>query len=481
MSDKSSKQALYLNGQWTVSSDQDYRESVNPATQEVVGHYPIATATQVDRAVKAANETYKIWRHTPAPERASFLWKAANLFEQNREELAELMTKEMGKVLAETIGEVNVVIETCRYMAGEGRRLHGETIPSGSLNRSITMIREPLGVVACITPWNFPIALAAYKICAALISGNTIVWKPASEVALSAGMFTQIFHKIGLPKGVLNLITGSGSQVGMQLAEHRDVKIISFTGSTEVGIQLSQVAAKQLKRISLELGGKNAAIVLRDADLDYAAQCIVRGAFGTTGQKCTATSRVIVERGVKDSLLNRVIELTKKLKIGNGLDMGMDIGPLVNEQQMHVVEKFVAKASEEGAILEYGGKIIKNQGFFFEPTIFSQVKREQTIAKEEIFGPVLAFIEVDNYEEAIEVNNDTTYGLSTSIFTKDLSFANRAAREIESGLVYVNNGTANAEIGVAFGGMKLSGNGHREVSHHALDSMTEWKSVYMTY
>ena len=266
------------------------------------------------------------------------------------------------------------------------------------------------------------------------------------------------------------------------MAEHTDVKVISFTGSTEVGILLSQVAAKQLKRISLELGGKNAAIVLQDADLDYAAECIVRGAFGTTGQKCTATSRVIVERSVKESLLEKVVELTRKLKIGNGLDRSVDIGPLVNKQQMKVVQKYVEIAFKEGAVLEYGGKkITYEDGFYFEPTIFSQVKRDHTIAMEEIFGPVLAFIEVDSYEEAIEVNNETKYGLSTSIFTKSLSYANRAATDMESGLVYVNNGTANAEIGVAFGGMKYSGNGHREVSHHAFDTMTEWKSVYMTY
>ena len=476
------KQGLYMNGDWLADTNQLYRESINPATKEVVGKYAIATDKQVNIAVTGAKKEFTSCKKTPAPERARYLWNAAHLFEQRREELAQLMTKEMGKVRAETLGEVNVVIETCRYMAGEGRRMYGETVPSGFKNRTITMIREPLGVVACITPWNFPIALAAYKICAALISGNMIVWKPASEVALSAGIFTQVFHEAGLPKGVLSLITGSGSQVGMQLAEHEDVNVISFTGSTEVGIQLSQAAAKQLKRISLELGGKNAAIVLKDADLAHAAECIVKGAFGTTGQKCTATSRVIVERPVKEKLLKKVIELTEDLKIGNGLDEGIDVGPLVNKHQLDVVETYVNKALDEGAVLECGGKkTAAKEGFFFEPTVFSHVSRDHTIAREEIFGPVLAFIEVDSYEEAIEVNNDTKYGLSTSVFTNTLSYANRAAEDINSGLIYVNNGTANAEIGVAFGGMKFSGNGHREVSHHALDSMTEWKSVYTTY
>lgn len=475
-------QELYVDGSWLSTSEQAFGNSMNPATEELIGHYALATPEQVNRAVASAQVGFKQWRNTSIPERAAFLWKAAELFEKRQHELAEMMTKEMGKILAESLGEVGVVIETCRYMAGEGRRLFGETVPSSALNRHIMMVREPVGIVACITPWNFPVALAGYKIFAALITGNSVVWKPASETALSAGIFTEILHESGLPAGVFNLITGAGSKVGSQLASHRDIKVISFTGSTEVGIALNEMAAKQLKRVSLELGGKNAAIVLQDANIDQAAEAIVKAAFSTTGQKCTATSRVIVDRLIKDDLLEKVKELTKDLRIGNGLQPDSQIGPLVNKDQLHTVDKYVKTAIQEGAVLEYGGQPADQvQGYFYLPTILSGVRPNHTIAKEEIFGPVLAFIEVDSYEESIKVNNDTIYGLSTSIFTESLHFANRAAKEIESGLVYINNGTANAELGVAFGGFKMSGNGHREVSHHSFDLMTEWKSIYTTF
>lgn len=473
---------LYINGSWILQEDQEFFKSLNPATEEIVGYCAAATPSQVDDAVESARSAFKMWKNTPLPERAQFIWNAAKAFEEKKDLLARTMTQEMGKVLAESLGEVGVVIETCKYMAGEGRRLFGETVASGVGNRHIMMVREPVGVVACITPWNFPVSLAGYKILAALISGNTVVWKPASEVALSAQIFTDVFHEIGLPKGVLNLVTGSGSKVGVKLAEHKDVKVISFTGSTEVGIKLSQTAAKTLKRISLELGGKNAVIVLKDANLKQAAEAIVKAAFMTTGQRCTASSRVIVESGVKNELLQQVISITKELTAGNGLEQGIDIGPLINKQQLETVEKYVDLAVSQGAVIECGGKrISSDRGFFYEPTILSNVKKCDVVAQEEIFGPVLAFIEVDSFEEAIEVNNETIYGLSTSLFTSSLHYANRGAKEIESGLVYINNGTSNAELGVAFGGTKHSGNGHREVSHHAFDVMTEWKSIYTTY
>ncbi|WP_108669172.1 aldehyde dehydrogenase family protein [Peribacillus acanthi] len=479
---QATKNGLYINGSWTQDENQEFFESTNPATGQVEGYCAFATPFQVNQGVESAKNAFRAWKNTPLPERAIFLWKAAQLFEEKKEHLAKTMTKEMGKVLAESLGEVGVVIETCKYMAGEGRRLFGETVSSGATNRHIMMVREPVGVVACITPWNFPVALAGYKILAALISGNTVVWKPASEVALSAQIFTEVFHEVGLPKGVLNLITGAGSKVGAQLAEHSDVKVISFTGSTEVGIKLSETAAKTLKRVSLELGGKNAAIVLKDADLNLAAEAIVKAAFTTTGQRCTAASRVIVEASVKDELLSKVVAITQKLKAGNGLESGVDIGPLTNKNQLETVEKYVSFAVQNGAVIECGGKRIPSeQGYFYEPTVLSNVKNSDRVAQEEIFGPVLAFIEVNSFEEAIELNNDTVYGLSTSLFTSSLHYANRGAKEIESGLVYINNGTSNAELGVAFGGTKHSGNGHREVSHHAFDVMTEWKSIYTTY
>ncbi|MEH7417503.1 aldehyde dehydrogenase family protein [Neobacillus drentensis] len=473
---------LYINGEWVKSPEQSYFESINPATGELVGLCAAATTEQVDEAVAAADEAYSKWKNTPIPDRASYLNKASQLFEARKEELARVMTMEMGKVVTESLAEVGVVIATAQYMAGEGRRLFGETVPAGFNDRNVRMVREPLGVAACITPWNFPVALASYKIFSALIAGNTVVWKPASEVALSAKIFVEILAETGLPSGVVNLITGSGSIVGRRLADHPDVKVISFTGSTEVGQQLAEKSSKTLKRISLELGGKNAVIVLKDADLEKAADGIVKSAFTTTGQRCTAASRVIVERAVKEPLVQKVVELTKSMKIGNGLEEGIQVGPLVNEDQLQLVEKYVSTAiKEDGKIVSGGQRVKELGGYYYHPTIIENVKPNGTIAQEEIFGPVLAIMEVDSYEEAMAVNNGTVYGLSTSIYTESLHYANRAAREAVSGLVYINNGTSNAEMGVAFGGMKMSGNGHREVSHHAFDVMTEWKSIYTNY
>ena len=473
---------LYINGKWVKSPEQSYFESLNPATGELVGICAASTVEQVDEAVAAADEAFSKWKNTPIPERASYLMKASQLFEARKEELARVMTMEMGKVLTESLGEVGVVIATAQYMAGEGRRFFGETVPAGFTDRNVRMVREPLGVTACITPWNFPVALASYKIFSALIAGNTVVWKPASEVALSAKIFVEILAETGFPAGVVNLITGSGSRVGRRFADHPDVKVISFTGSTEVGQKLAEMSSKTLKRVSLELGGKNAVIVLKDADLDKAADGIVKSAFTTTGQRCTAASRVIVERAVKERLVQKVVELTESMKIGNGLEEGIQVGPLVNEEQLHTVEKYVSTAIKEGGKMVSGGQRVQELGgYYYQPTIIDNVKPNDTIAQEEIFGPVLAIIEVDSYEEAMEVNNGTVYGLSTSIYTESLHYANRAAREAVSGLVYINNGTSNAEMGVAFGGMKMSGNGHREVSHHAFDVMTEWKSIYTNY
>ncbi|WP_409298797.1 aldehyde dehydrogenase family protein [Peribacillus sp. SCS-26] len=473
---------LYINGEWVLDHGQVCSASIDPATEEEVGRFPLAAADQVDAAIESAAGAFLDWKKTPLPERAKFLWRASLGFEENQEAIAEVMTREMGKTLAESRGEIGVVIETCRYMAGEGRRLFGETTASSSPHRSIAMVREPIGVAACITPWNFPVAMAGYKITAALISGNTVVWKPASETALSAQLFTEVFHKAGIPAGVLNLITGPGSTVGTQLASHEKVKIISFTGSTEVGIQLAGIASKTLKRISLELGGKNAAIVLKDADLDLAAAAIVKAAFTTTGQRCTAASRVIAEEEIHDQLLQKVVKLTKALRIGNGLLEGVDIGPLVNRERLLASLQYVKDAVKEGAAVECGGDAVPSEkGYYFKPAVLSGVKPEDKVAVEEVFGPVLAFIKAASFEEAVRINNATPYGLSTSIFTNSLHYANRGAAEIESGLVYINNGTSNAEIGVAFGGTKLSGNGHREVSHHVFDAMTEWKTIYTNY
>lgn len=474
--------SLFINGKWILEKDQPFFESINPATQEVVGRSCLATEKQVDDAVFSAKEAYREWRITPPPARSNFLEEIIIKLKKRRKELAKMMTIEMGKVLNESLGEVEVIIQHAEYMKAEGKRVIGEIVPSSSTNRSIQMIREPLGVVACITPWNFPVVLAAYKIFSALMAGNTVVWKPASEVALSAKIFTEIIEESGIPNGVFNLVTGSGRTVGNRLSVHEDVNVIAFTGSTNVGKEISKLASNTLKRVSLELGGKNAVIVLKDANLEEAANGIIQSAFTTTGQRCTAASRVIVERSVKDELVELLIKKTKEIKVGNGLDKDSVIGPVVNDSQLRTIQTYVEQAIQEGGKIEVGGRrITQLPGYFFEPTIISNVKPLDTIAREEIFGPVLAIIDANSYEDAMQINNNTIYGLSTSIYTNNLHLANRAARDAVSGLVYINNGTSNAEIGVAFGGMKMSGNGHREVSNHSLDLMTEWKSIYTNY
>ncbi|WP_442604311.1 aldehyde dehydrogenase family protein [Paenibacillus sp. KN14-4R] len=476
----------YINGEWTSPANREIFNSINPSTSEALASIVMSSSDDVEDAVRFAKSAYHTWRHVPAPKRADYLWLLADRLQERKEELAKLMTTEMGKVLAEAYGEVDVVIGFCKYMAGEGRRLYGQTVPASSADRMIMTIREPVGVVACITPWNFPISLAAYKICTALVAGNTIVWKPASDVALSAKLFTEIIESCGLPTGVFNVVFGSGSTVGTMLAEHPDTAVIAFTGSTEVGRKLAQLAGLHLKKISLELGGKNAVIVLADADLDLAAAGIVRSAFATSGQRCTAASRVIVEASVQEELEQRIVTLTKKLVVGNGLSLNTDVGSLANPAQLKTVEHYVDMAQQEGGRILCGGyrldkDLWEQQGLFYAPTVITDVKNSHRIAKEEVFGPVLAILRAENYEEAIALNNDTIYGLSSSIYTNSLHYANRAARDLESGLVYINNGTSNAEIGLAFGGMKQSGNGHREVAYQAFDVMTEWKTVYTNY
>lgn len=473
---------LYINGKWSADEEQEFSASTDPATDEIVGEYCLASETQVHKAIKAAKDAFKEWRNTPAPVRSAYITKIIEGLRERKSELAEMMTKEMGKVLPESLGEVDVLIQYAEYMRAEGRRLLGVTVPSAFPTRTVKMVREPLGVVACITPWNFPVSLAGYKIFSALISGNTIVWKPASEVPLSAVILSEVIAEVGLPNGVFNLITGSGSVIGNIIANHKEVNVIAFTGSTETGIQLSKKASETLKRLSLELGGKNAVIVLKDANLETAANGIIQSAFTTTGQRCTAASRVIVEKSVKDELLTKLIEKTKALRIGNGLEDGNQIGPIVSKKQVESIEHYIKLALEEGGKLEVGGnRVTTLPGNFLEPAIISNVKPTDTIAQEEIFGPVLAVIEVESYDEAIDINNNTIYGLSTSIYTESLHFANRASSDAISGLVYINSGTSNAEMGVAFGGVKMSGNGHREVSFHAFDIMTEWKSIYTNY
>lgn len=470
---------LYINGQWIESEGK--QASINPVDETEVGFSSLASTEMVDSAIAAANVSFKQWRKYPLTQRAAYIKQIIEKLKEKKEALAKMMTLEMGKTLAESRGEAGVVISYAEYILGEAQREKGAILPSSEQNRTIEVVREPVGVVGCITPWNFPVVLAAYKIFSSLIAGNTLVWKPASEVALSAKVFTEAVAETDLPKGVFNLVTGSGRLIGNHLVEHEDVDIIAFTGSTEVGKNIARLGSETLKRVSLELGGKNAVIVLKDADLEKAATEIVRSSFITSGQRCTAASRVICEANIEADLLEKIIEKTRALKVGNGLDADVDMGPLVNQSQLDTVEHYVKTAILEGAKLETGGSRIGEQGFFFEPTVISNVDPNSTLAKEEVFGPVLAMMTAENLEEAIEINNNTIYGLSTSVFTESLSAAKTVSTEAETGLVYINSGTSNAEIGVAFGGKKMSGNGHREVASQSFDLMTEWKSIYTNY
>lgn len=468
----------FVKGDWRMPKTDSCFESINPATEEVIATCRMSGKQEVDEAVSSAHEAFQAWRRIPAPHRAEILYTFSDLLASRKEAIARTMTIEMGKVLAESRSELDATIAACRYMAGEGRRLFGETIPTSANERMAMTIREPIGVVACITPWNFPIALAAYKIFAALIAGNTVVWKPASNVALSACAFTELFALAGLPPGVLNLVLGSGSQVGEALVEHPDVKVISFTGSTAVGTRLAEKGSRTLKRVSLELGGKNGVIVLADADLDKAAEGIVQAAFTTAGQRCTAASRVIAEESIREELERRVVALSKSITVGNGMQPGVEMGPLATRSQLDTVERYAEIAKSQGGIVLTGGERLERAGYFYAPTVITNVRPTDRIAREEIFGPVLAILGAKNFEEAVAINNNTEYGLSSAIYTNSLHYAGRAMRELESGLVYINSGTSSSETGAPFGGMKMSGNGHREVSHHAFDSMTEWKTIY---
>lgn len=475
----------FIGGQWVSPESNRWSKSYNPANGEIVGEIVVSSANDVDLAVRTAHQAYPQWRSTGVTDREKLLWRMAEQLEQNKEMLAQSITLEMGKVYAEALGEVNATIASCKYMAGEARRLFGQTVPSMFPNRTAVISREPLGVVACISPWNFPIALASYKIFSGLVAGNTIVWKPASDVAVTAAKFAQTLQSAEIPNGVFNVVFGSGQVVGNALATHPLVQVVAFTGSTEVGKDLAEIAGRHLKRISLELGGKNAVIVLADADLDAAAKAIVKSAFATTGQRCTAASRVIVERPVEKALVEKILALTGPLKLGFGLREGVEVGPVANRKQLETVENYVAVALQEGAQLVAGGHREHIEGLdsdlFYAPTVLVEVRPEHTIAKEEVFGPVLSILRVENLQEAIDVNNNTEYGLCSSIFTNDLKSANYASRELISGMVFVNDGTIMSETGMPFGGMKQSGNGHREVSYHAFDVMTEWKTTYTTY
>lgn len=475
----------WIGGRWVAARSDRTRENIDPATGEVLGIFPQSDAEDVADAVAAACEAFEGWRAMPAPHRGEILFRAGDIVLRQKEEFAREMTPEMGKVLAECLGDVQEASDMGYYMAGEGRRSFGQTTPSELANKFAMCVRQPVGVVAAITPWNFPMAIPAWKIMPALIGGNTVVFKPAGDVPKSAWNLAKALEEAGLPPGVLNVVFGNGREAGAPLVEHPGVDLVSFTGSNEVGRGIAVTAAKMGKRLHLELGGKNAIIVLDDADLDLALDGIIWSAFGTSGQRCTSASRLIVQRGVLNEFSERLIARTEALRLGHGLDEDTDVGPLVNREQLVRVNGYMDVARQEGATIACGGGIADEgplaRGFFFRPTVLTDVKPNMRVAQEEIFGPVTAVIAADSLEEAININNDVRFGLSTSIYTRDIDKAFRAIDGITTGVVYVNAGTIGAEVHLPFGGTRETGNGHREAGQAALDTYTEWKTVYVDY
>lgn len=475
----------HIRGEWVPAESGEFFENRNPAdVNDLVGLFPKSSSADVDRAVEAAGAAYDEWRLTPAPKRGEILYRLGLILQDRKEEIARLMTREMGKIIKETRGDVQEGIDTAFYAAGEGRRLFGDTVPVEFRNKFGMSVRNPIGVCGLITPWNFPMAIATWKMFPALICGNTVVLKPASDTPASAVKLVEAAIEAGVPAGVVNLVHGTGSGVGIPLVEHPGVRLISFTGSSAVGRDIGERCGKRLKRLSLELGGKNAQIVMADADLDLALEGALWGAFGTTGQRCTATSRLILHTPIKEKFLAMLVERAKKIRVGDGLDESIEMGPLVNEGQRRTVMEYVEIGRSEGRLVA-GGKPLADGalrgGWFHEPTIFADVAPSARIAQEEIFGPVLAVIDAGDLDDAIGILNGTRYGLSSSIYTRDVNAAFRAIRDIEAGITYVNGPTIGAEVQLPFGGVKDTGNGHREASHTVLDTFSEWKSIYVDF
>ncbi|MBO9360951.1 MAG: aldehyde dehydrogenase family protein [Thermoflexus sp.] len=473
----------YINGEWVEARSEEWYLDLNPATEEPVAEVVKSDERDVAAAVEAAEAAFEKWRKVPAPKRAEILYRAGQLLLERKEQMARLLTQEMGKILLEARGDVQEAIDMAFYIGGEGRRLLGYTAPVELPNKFGMAIRDPIGVVACITPWNFPIAIPSWKIFPALVAGNAVIFKPATDTPATAAEFVRIFEEAGLPPGVLNLVIGPGPTVGNALVEHPTVKAISFTGSTEVGRDLYVRAARHLKRVSLEMGGKNAIIVMEDANLELAMEATLWAAFGTTGQRCTACSRLILHRPIKEKFTEMLVERAKGLRLGNGLEPTTEVGPLINAAAVRKVQSYVEIGKGEGARLLCGGNPVKvnGKGFFYEPTIFDRVQPDMRIAQEEIFGPVLSIIETESLEEAICINNSVNYGLSSSLFTQDVNKAFQAIRDITTGIVYINHGTTGAEIQFPFGGTRGTGNGHREAGLMAIEFFTEWKAVYVDY
>lgn len=473
---------LFINGEWVESGTGETFDDLNPATLELIGKIHKASEEDVQHAVESAQDAFDSWSSTPAPQRAKILFRAARMLEERKEELARLMTVEMGKVLKEARGDVQEAIDITYYAAGEGRRLLGETTPSELPDKFCMTVRRPIGVVGLITPWNFPMAIPTWKTMPALIAGNTLVLKPASDTPIMAIELVKILVEAGLPKGVLNLVMGEGSTVGSAIVHNKKIRSISFTGSLATGKWILGEAAKDMKRVSLELGGKNPIIVMDDADLNLALDGVLWGAFGTTGQRCTAASRVIVHEKIFPEFQKKLIERTRQLKLGNGLLENTNVGPVINNSQLQKIAKYVEIGKNEGARLVLGGKIVKPlPGYFFEPTIFTDVSPDMRIAQEEIFGPVVSLLSAGSLDEAINIANSTEYGLSSSIYTENIKNTFKAIEKIEAGITYINASTIGAEVHLPFGGVKSTGNGTREAGTTAIEEFTEIKTVYIDY
>lgn len=474
-----------IGGEWLPSKSGQIFQNINPAdNSDIVGEFPASNADDVALAVAAAKKAFATWRLVPAPKRAEILYRTGELLAQRKEEYAREMTREMGKVLAETRGDVQEAIDTAFYMAGEGRRLYGQTTPSELANKFAMSVRMPVGVCAMIAPWNFPMAIPSWKLFPALVSGNTCIIKPAEDTPLSTYNLVQTLIDAGLPPGVVNIVSGYGPEAGAPLVEHPDVRAVSFTGSSAVGSIVGQRASANFKPVSLEMGGKNAMIVMDDANLDLALEGALWGAFGTTGQRCTATSRILLHKSIAAEFAEKLVARAQALNIGNGLDEAAEVGPQVNEQQIETSTRYCEIAQAEGARLLTGGKRLTEgahaKGTFFAPTVFGAVTPGMRIAREEVFGPVVSLIEFNTIEEAIEIANSIDYGLSTALYSKDVNRAFAAIRDLEAGITYINAPTIGAEVHLPFGGVKQTGNGHRE-GNGAIDFYTTWKSVYVDY
>lgn len=476
----------YIGGKWVGAKSRRKYVNRNPANTRLInGYFPDSDKADIHAAVTAAKKAYPSWKNVPVPKKADIIFRARDILIQQKEKMAREMTREAGKVLKETLGDVQEAIDMATFIAGEGRRLYGETTPSELSDKWCMTARIPIGVCGLITPWNFPMAVPSWKVLPAILCGNTIVFKPAEDTPKSAIRLVQALEKAGLPGGVANLVCGYGETAGAALVNHPDVRLISFTGSCEVGREIASLCGKNLKKVSLEMGGKNAQIVMDDADMELAVEGALWGAFGTTGQRCTATSRLIVHQKVVKTFTQKLVARAKKIRIGDGLNPRVEMGPIINEKQLQTVLNYIETGKKEGAKLLCGGNVYakgKTQnGYFVEPTVFTNVKPSMRIAQEEIFGPVTCILTVRSLNEAIKVLNGTSYGLSSSIYTRDVNKAFVAIREMEAGISYVNGPTIGAEVHLPFGGIKNTGNGHREGGKTVLDIFTEWKTIFVDY